>query len=204
MAGLVDTLAEVIRKRRSVRRFRLGTVPREVIERLIDAARWAPSAHNAQPWRFVVLEDRQRRKRLAHEMAVRFEQDLRADGMQPAEARARASRAEGRLAEAPAAILVCVSPEDAQTYPDAVRAEAERMMAVQSTALAVENLLLTAHAEGLGGCWLCSPLFCPEIVRHELSLPEGWQPQAFVLLGTPENIPSAPSRRPVSDLLAYH
>ncbi len=136
-------------------------------------------------------------------MAVRFEHDLRADGMESTQARARASRAEGRLAEAPAAILVCLSLENAERYPDGARAKAERETAVQGTSLAVENLLLAAHGEGLGACWLCSPLFCPELVVHELSLPEGWEPQALILLGTPESIPDAPNRRPVSDVLAF-
>jgi coenzyme F420-0:L-glutamate ligase/coenzyme F420-1:gamma-L-glutamate ligase len=203
MTSLAEVLADAIRSRRSVRRFRKGKVAREAIERLVDAARWAPSAHNAQPWRFIVLEDDVRRKTLAQAMAERFEQDLRTDGMETTDAHARASRAEARLVEAPAAILVCLTLEEAQDYTDAVRARAEREMAVQSTALAVENLLLAAHAEGLGACWLCSPLFCPELVVHVLSLPTAWEPQALILLGTPENVPTAPNRRPVSDVLAW-
>jgi coenzyme F420-0:L-glutamate ligase/coenzyme F420-1:gamma-L-glutamate ligase len=203
MTSLAEVLADVIRSRRSVRRFRVGKVSRAAIERLVDAARWAPSAHNAQPWRFIVLEDDTRRRTLARAMTERFEQDLRADGMEATDAQARASRAEARLVQAPAAILVCLTLEDAQQYPDAARARAEREMAVQSTSLAVENLLLTARAEGLGTCWLCSPLFCPELVAHELSLPEAWEPQALVLLGTPESLPTARSRRAVSDVLAW-
>ena len=51
-------------------------------------------------------------------------------------------------------------------------------MAVQSTAMAVQNMLLLAHAEGLAACWMCAPLFCPDTVRAALDLPADWQPQA--------------------------
>jgi hypothetical protein len=58
-------------------------------------------------------------------------------------------------------------------------------MAVQSTAMAVQNLLLAAHAEGLGACWMCAPLFCPEVVRSVLAFPAYWQPQGLITLGWP-------------------
>jgi F420 biosynthesis protein FbiB-like protein len=196
-------LAEIIRSRRSVRHFRREPISRATIEGLVDAARWAPSAHNGQPWRFVVLEDRERRCNLAHAMATRFRLDLQADGMLEGEALARAARAEARLCEAPAAVLVCLTMQDAQIYPDAQRAAAEHQMAAQSAALAAENLLLLAHEAGLGACWLCSPLFCPEIVIRELGLAGGWEPQALILLGVAERAPAAPERRPLGDILAW-
>ena len=88
-----------------------------------------------------------------------------------------------RIASAPAVIAVCCTLSDMDRYPDARRAEAERLMAVQSTAMAVQNLLLLAHAEGLAACWMCAPLFCPETVRTALALPPDWQPQALITLG---------------------
>jgi F420 biosynthesis protein FbiB-like protein len=203
MSADSNWLAEVMRSRRSVRHFRREPVSRATIERLIEAARWAPSAHNAQPWRFVVLEDEPRRRDLARAMARRFQTDLQADGMPVDKALTRAARAQARLSEAPAVVLVCLTLQDAQVYPDAPRAAAEHQMAVESTALAVENLLLSAHEAGLGACWLCSPLFCPEIVVRELNLPRDWEPQAFILLGVPERSPSAPERRPLADILVW-
>ena len=71
------------------------------------------------------------------------------------------------------------------TYPDPLRAEAERLMAVQSVALACQNLLLAAHDAGLGACWLCAPLFVPDVVRSVLDLPDQWHPQAIITLGYP-------------------
>ncbi len=59
------------------------------------------------------------------------------------------------------------------------------MMAVQSVALAAQNMLLMAHAEGLGACWMCAPLFCPDVVRAALALPADWEAQALLTLGYP-------------------
>jgi coenzyme F420-0:L-glutamate ligase/coenzyme F420-1:gamma-L-glutamate ligase len=87
--------------------------------------------------------------------------------------------------------VACFTLDDMDRYPDARRAAAERLMAVQSTAMAVQNLLLLAHAEGLGACWMCAPLFCPDTVRAALDLPADWEPQALITLGTP----AAPGRR---------
>jgi F420 biosynthesis protein FbiB-like protein len=86
-------------------------------------------------------------------------------------------------------------------YQDAARTAVERLMAVQSTAMAVQNLLLAATAHGLGACWMCAPLFCPEIVRAALDLPADWEPQALVTLGHPASAGKAVSRRPVAAIM---
>ena len=59
-------------------------------------------------------------------------------------------------------------------------------MAAQSTALAAQNLLLAAHDAGLGACWMCAPLFCPDVVSTQLDLPADWEPQALLTLGYPD------------------
>jgi nitroreductase len=81
--------------------------------------------------------------------------------------------------------LVCLTLEDMDRYPDERRTRAEYLMAVQGAAMAGENLLLAAHAAGLGASWLCAPLFAPEVARAALDLPAAWEPQALVLLGWP-------------------
>jgi hypothetical protein len=69
-------------------------------------------------------------------------------------------------------------------YPDGRRARAEEVMAIQSTAMAGQNLLLAAHAERLGACWTRAPLFAPEEVRDVLGLPATWMPQGLFCWGT--------------------
>jgi nitroreductase len=74
---------------------------------------------------------------------------------------------------------------DMDRYPDAARAHAEWVMAVQSVALACQNLLLCAEALGIAACWMCAPLFVPDLVRRVLELPADWEPQALITLGYP-------------------
>lgn len=179
------TLLHVIFNRRSLRRYQPDPVPRTLIERILTAAIWAPSAHNRQPWRFAVVEDPARKEQLAAAMGAQLRHDLAADGL-PAEAiEADARRSYERLTTAPVLIVICLTLVDMDSYPDARRSEAEYLMAVQSVAMAGQNLLLAAHDAGLGACWLCAPLFCPDVVRAALQLPADWQPQGLVTLGYP-------------------
>jgi nitroreductase len=88
------------------------------------------------------------------------------------------------------------------SYPDAVRSRAEWTMAVQSVALASQNLLLAAHAAGLGVCWMCAPLFIPALVRDALDLPEAWEPQAVLTLGYPAE-ERTKERAPLSERVVW-
>jgi len=65
--------------------------------------------------------------------------------------------------------------------------------------MAVQNLLLAAHAEGLGACWMCAPLFDAEAVRQALDLPADWQPQALITLGRPASAGKPAMRRPLAE-----
>ena len=95
------------------------------------------------------------------------------------------ARSFARITGAAALIVVCLSMADMDSYPDAQRSQAERTMAVQSVAMAAQTLWLTAHAAGLGACWLCAPLFVPELVVATLDLPPDWEPQGLLTLGWP-------------------
>jgi F420 biosynthesis protein FbiB-like protein len=156
-----------------------------MIEQLLEAAVWAPSAHNRQPWRFVVIDGQAMKLRLATAMGRRLRADLAADGLTPEAIERDAGRSYARLTGAPLLILLCLTLADMDVYPDEGRAANERLMAVQSAAMAGQNLLLAAHALGLGACWLCAPLFCPDIVRDTLELPDDWQPQGLITVGYP-------------------
>jgi len=151
--------------------------------RLLEAATWAPSAHNRQPWRFAVLTEAAAKDGLARAMGNRLRADRTADGDDPADIERDVARSYARLTGAPALIVVCMSMRDMDLYPDPRRAQHERTMASQSTAMAAQNLLLLAHAEGLAACWLCAPLFVPTLVRDSLGLPEDWEPQGLITLG---------------------
>ena len=197
-----DKLLDLFRLRRSVRRFTDAPVDTAGLERVLEAARLAPSAHNRQPWRFVVVQG-EARARLAEAMAARLRSDRLADGAAPEDVEADAARSRARLTQAPSAVLVCLTMEAMDRYPDARRAQAERLMAVQSVAMAGENLLLAAAAEGWGACWMCAPLFAGEEARRALDLPAAWEPQGLVLLGQAAEAPRPRGRINLEDVTAW-
>jgi len=91
--------------------------------------------------------------------------------------------------------------EDMDSYPDERRQRAERTMAIQSVAASVQNFLLAASALGLGACWYCAPLFCPDVVREILGIPEGVEPQALIAVGYPNEEPEPPPRKPLEEVV---
>jgi F420 biosynthesis protein FbiB-like protein len=166
-----------------VRRFLPDAVPEPALVRLIEAAARAPSAHNRQPWRFQVVREPSDKARLAQAMGARLHTDRQRDGDDPELIRQDVARSSARINGAPVLVAVCLTLDDMDAYPDERRSRAEYLMAVQSTAMAAQNLLLMAHGEGLGACWMCAPLFCGEAVRVALGLPASWEPQGLILLG---------------------
>jgi len=187
--------------RRSIRRYRPDPVAGEIVQRLVAAAGTAPSAHNRQPWRYVAIADAQTKARLATAMGQRLAADRTRDGDDAAAIRADVERSFARITGAPVVILACLTLAEMDAYADPRRREAEFLMAVQSTAMATQNLLLAAHAEGLGACWMCAPLFCPDTVREALALPAGWQPQGLITLGYPREPGKARPRKATADIL---
>jgi coenzyme F420-0:L-glutamate ligase/coenzyme F420-1:gamma-L-glutamate ligase len=177
---------ELVADRRSVRRYHSDPVPADLVRRILEAACWAPSAHNRQPWRFATLTSSPAKERLAYAMGKRLRADRLRDGDPASVIEEDVARSHARITGAPLVILVALDMAEMDRYPDK-RQRAEHLMAVQSTAMATQNLLLAAHAEGLGACWMCAPLFCPELVIETLGLPKGWDPQALVTLGRPAN-----------------
>lgn len=176
---------DAIRQRRSIRRYTPDPVPREVLERLLSAAIWSPSAHNRQPWRFAVVETQARKEALARAMGAKLRRDLEADGASEEMILKDTGRSYARITGATVLIALCLSMVDMDVYSDEHRNRLEYLMAAQSTAMAGQNLLLAAYEAGLGACWMCAPLFAPDIVREALELPDDWLPQSLITLGYP-------------------
>ncbi|MCC6615897.1 MAG: nitroreductase family protein [Anaerolineae bacterium] len=188
--------------RRSIRRYRPEPVPRELIEQALTAAIWAPSAHNRQPWRFAVVTEQPTKEALARAMGARLRRDLEADGVPESTIVQDTRRSYERLTNAPVLIVVSLSMVAMDTYPDEHRQQREYLMAVQSTAMAGQNLLLAAHTLGLGACWMCAPLFVPDVVRGALALPDDWQPQGVITLGFPAETKDKP-RHPLGESVLW-
>lgn len=197
----MDPMLELLRSRRTVRVFEERDVPVELVMKALEAATWAPSAHNSQPWRFVVIGKGEVRKRLVDAMSKRFMEDLLRDGVPRDEAELMVSSSRERFMRAPILVLFCLASGDLESYPDERRSRAEWIMGVQSVASAIENFLLALHALGLAGCWRCAPLFSQEEVKEVLGLPEDYEPQAIVEVGYPAERPDMPPRRPLSEVV---
>ena len=195
-------ISELVKTRRAIRRYQDRPVAREQIEQLLTLAGWAPSAHNRQPWRFAVLRRTADKAGLAAAMGDRLRRDRTADG-DPVEAIERdVARSYARLTGAPVVIVVCLSMVDMDTYPDPRRSRHEWVMAVQSVSMAAQNLWLAAHSQGLAACWLCAPLFVPDLVRTRLDLPPDWEPLGLMTLGYAAEEKIKP-RKPLSEFVIW-
>lgn len=199
--GLAFT--RILAGRRSVRQFDTKHVSPDIVKQLLTSACQAPSAHNRQPWRFVVLSRLEEKEKLARLMGKRLHSQGLLDGHDPEDIEKDVQRSFERITRAPTLILLCLTMEEMDHYPDAPRMEAERQMGVQSVAMAGQNLLLAAHAHGLGACWLCAPLFAAHEARQALDLPETWEPQGLILLGYPLGEAYDKGRKPVEEVALW-
>jgi F420 biosynthesis protein FbiB-like protein len=130
-------------------------------------------------------------------MAKAWAADMAKDGVS-IEAETFKLRVE-RFANAPALVLACLSMEDMTKFPDEERKRCERDLAMQSLAAALQNLLLAAHAKGLGACWFCAPAFCKETVREVLEIPDEVEPEALIAIGYPTEEPTVPPKKQLGD-----
>ncbi|HZB82338.1 MAG TPA: TIGR03668 family PPOX class F420-dependent oxidoreductase [Rubrobacteraceae bacterium] len=197
-------LMDALLGRRSVRRYLSREVPEEAIKRVLEAARWAPSPHGRQPWRFAVLRREETKTRLAEAMGEEWRANLEMDGQSAEVVEKRLQGSRKRLLDAPVLVLLCLYSEDLDVYPDAVRQQSETMMAVQSLGAAAENALLAAYSLGLDAGWVCAPLFCPEEVTKALGLDPRLIPHALLTLGYAEgDPPKRRGRKSLDELVNY-
>jgi coenzyme F420-0:L-glutamate ligase/coenzyme F420-1:gamma-L-glutamate ligase len=197
-------LIDALLGRRSVRRYLDREVPEEAIERVLEAARWAPSPHGRQPWRFAVLRREETKTRLAEAMGEKWRANLEMDGQSAEVVEKRLQGSRKRLLDAPVLVLLCLYSEDLDVYPDAVRQQSETMMAVQSLGAAAQNALLAAYSLGLDAGWVCAPLFCPEKVTEALGLDPRLIPHALLTLGYAEgDPPKRRGRKSLDELVNY-
>jgi coenzyme F420-0:L-glutamate ligase / coenzyme F420-1:gamma-L-glutamate ligase len=194
-------LATLLRSRRSVRKYQARPVARELLEQILEAARWAPSPHGRQPWRFVVLTRQEPKQRLADGMGDEWRRNLQMDKQAEEIVNLRLEKSHQRISQAPAIIIPCLYVEDLDRYPDEKRQSDETIMAIQSLGAAVQNMLLMAYELGLDTGWMCAPLFCPDVTNEALDLDRRLTPQALITVGYAAADPQRRPRLPLSDLI---
>jgi coenzyme F420-0:L-glutamate ligase / coenzyme F420-1:gamma-L-glutamate ligase len=212
MPTSADELHAFLRTRRSIRRFKSDPVPAPVIEQILTTATYAPSAHNLQPWRFVVvartlapgasagdgIPPSEAKQRLAQALTTSMRADMLSEGAPEADIEKRVATSLRRIEEAPVIILLC---RDVTAVREHKRED--EIMSIQSVANAATYLLLAAHAEGVGGNWLCWPLYAQEEARSALELPETWEPQAMVFVGYAAEEPKEKVLKSMGNLIEY-
>lgn len=198
-----SVMNDLLLTRRSIRNFLRQPVPLELVDELLRLALRAPSAHNRQPWRWVVVHTSEAKQQLAQEMGRDFRRDLLADGVAAEKVERMVARSHERIGGAPVLVIPCLTMEEMDRYPDPERQRCEWQMAVQSVALACQNLMLAAHARGLGSCWICAPIFCVPTVQRALDLPPDWEPQGLITLGYPADQGRDRVRKPLESVTVY-
>ncbi len=164
---------EVIKKRRSIRKYREEGISDEVLFRVLEAARLAPSGKNLQPWKFIIVRD----KRLKEELA-------------------QASVGQSFMAKAPIIIVACGFPENCYS-----RMGRYMKSWPVDVAIALEHLILQAQAEGLGTCWIGA--FEEERVKSILNIPENVRVLALTPLGYPDESPPQRERKRLEEIICY-
>jgi len=166
-------LMDAIKTRRSVRRYKPTPVPESLLRDVLNAARLAPSACNAQPWRFVIARNEETKLKLA-----------------------AASNGQKFIAQAPIVIVACGIPDDA--FPTVGGYMSSHVIDVT---IAVDHLTLAAQAAGLGTCWIAS--FKEDKVREILGIPEDVRVVALTPLGYPDETPERTPRKRIEELVVY-
>ncbi|MGI6113074.1 MAG: nitroreductase family protein [Mahellales bacterium] len=169
---------EAIKSRRSIRMFdNSRPVDDDILKEIITCGTWAPSAHNNQPWRFVVIRDPKKKE----QMAMR-------------------SRWAKFLTQTPVAIVVIAEFSHRRKVSDD---KAVRYFSVQDTAAAIQNILLAATNYGLGTCWIGD--FDEGQLAEMCNIPEGWNPVCIIAMGYPhpDFKPAIPRRKLLQEVMFY-
>lgn len=161
---------EAIKGRRSIRRFKQDPVPEEYVKKLLEAASWAPTAGNIQPWKFVVVKDPK-----LIDLIQKF--------------------SPGFIGRSPLVIVVCSDRERAYRLGGKL---AGQYTAIVDCAMAAQNILLTAYSLGLGSCPIRS--FAAAAVKELLEIPEGVEPELIIAIGYPDEAPKPPPRLPLEQI----
>jgi len=193
---------KVLKERRSYKsEFSNQSVDKNLIEDCIEIARWAPSAHNGQFWRYIILEKGSIRNELINRMNLKLEQDLLKDGKSKTFIDEKINKTKYRFLNAPFLILLCLDNGFLHKYPDEERNMNEFILGVQSVSASATYFLLAIHAKELAACWYCAPVFSKQVVKETLKLPDSFEPMAFFTIGYPLKDVKAPSRKNLNEII---
>ena len=166
-------LYEVLEGRRSIRKYTADPVSGELLQKLLNAARIAPSWSNSQCWRFIVVREQSIKDRLAASMPKR-------------------NPCKKAVAEAPVVLVLCADPGASGVHDG-------KDYYLLDAGLAMQQLMLAAHAEGLGACWVA--LFDEAAARAACMVPGPYRIVAMAPLGVPARHPSPRPRKELDEIV---
>ncbi len=169
---------EIIAGRRSIRRYQEKEVPDALIDRVLEAVRWAPSGGNIQPWEVIVVRDPQTKKALQETLA----------GYNPARK---------AVVNAPVLLVLCGKVKIPETYSHEVVTKFGDWWFMFHLGIAAQNLCLAAHALNLGTVMV--GFFDHDKAKEILKVPEAYEVVLMTPLGYPATTPKPPPRREISE-----
>lgn len=201
---------EAVAERKSIRRFTGERVAEADLKKMLQAAQLAPSAHNFQPWRFIVVKDRVIVKKMVSAVHAKIDEVKNHPELQDKKDRIERYRYYFAFFEEAPVVLAVLGKQEENLVQEAMRVY-DRMLArsiqsdsnEQSIAAAIENLLLAATALGYGGCWMTGPLIAVKELEEILKVEAPWYLTAVVPVGRPAKIPRARPRKPLEEIVTF-
>ncbi|MHA2281722.1 MAG: nitroreductase family protein [Promethearchaeota archaeon] len=199
---------EVIKERRSIRNFKESVPTEEQILRMIEAAGYAPSATNLQPWKFLIIRDEKTKRNMVKAILKKVNSVIEKTGDIPATRLSEFCRNFIFFENAPIVIIPLYKPYPSSVYSIMIHDKEEvaintRHLGIMCASAATQNLLLAAHSLGLGGCWMDGPLCARKELKKLLRVNEPWEILALVPIGVPASIPKAPRRKNVKFIAKF-
>ena len=193
---------DILRTRRSYKfKFSEKKVKKTLITESIELARWAPSAHNGQFWRYIILEQGEVREDLIKNMNIKLKDDLHRDGKSVDFIQSKIEKTRSNFLNSPYLILLCLDTKELDEYKDNVGVSNVFVMGLQSVSASASFLLLAFEIKGLAACWYCAPLFAKEILKNTLKLPSTFNPMAFFTVGYSIIESTKPKRRELKEII---
>jgi coenzyme F420-0:L-glutamate ligase/coenzyme F420-1:gamma-L-glutamate ligase len=197
-----DLFFRVLKSRRSYKLQFSSNIPEMgIIRDCIALAQWAPSAHNAQHWRYIILDKNPVRKKLILEMNSKLRDDLSRDGRSEDFIKQKIRKTKRNFLEAPYLIILCLDETDLESYSDKERTKNELTLGIQSIGASASYFLLALEISSLAACWHSAPLFAQEVVKKNLNLPKSFNPMAFFTVGYALEKAKPTTRKSIEDVI---